>query len=111
MSDTFTARKLSWLEQIAKDAGLPPSATRVGVLLSSYLNRETDDAWPSIDRICAELGMSDRGVQKAIKSLIERGHIERKTGGGRASTNRYSILCTGDKQGTHVRLNPERTFA
>ena len=102
MSDSLTAQKLRWLEQVARDADLRPSAARLAIVMSGLINRETGDAWPSIDHLAAELGMSRRGVQKAVESLVERGYLERDLGGGRKLSNRYKLRIPGDKGRTPV---------
>lgn len=100
--DHFTRDKFTWLEQVAKDASLPPSAARVAIVLAGYLNRETGDAWPSIGRLCTDLELSDRGVQKALVALLDGDHLARKTGGGRSTTSRYSIILSAVKPRTDV---------
>lgn len=102
MGDSFTARKFAWLEAVARDANLRASASRLAIVLSGFINRETGDAWPSIGRLAAELGMSERGVQKAVEALVEREHLDCHVGGGRSSTNRYEMRLLDEKPRTPV---------
>lgn len=44
------AATFAWLDQIADDAGLPPVAARVAIVLRRYFNGKTGAAWPSQDR-------------------------------------------------------------
>jgi DNA-binding transcriptional MocR family regulator len=91
--DTFTKDKLAWLEAIAADEVLTGAAFRVAIKIATkYLNRKTGDAWPGILTLAADVGLSERSVQRAIRLLEARGwmHIE-EGGGGHNSTNRYEI--------------------
>jgi GntR family transcriptional regulator len=50
-------------------------------------------AWPSIGRIAADLGLSSSTIRRAVNRLIERGYLlrERPEQAGRGRTNRYRI--------------------
>ncbi len=102
MGDAFTARKFAWLEAVARDASLRASASRLAIVLSAFFNRESGDAWPSMDTLADLLGMTRRGVQKLIEALVEAGFLDRDIGGGRKSTNVYALLFPGEKQRTDV---------
>ncbi len=87
--DPFTRQKFLWLEQIAMDGSLPPSAARLAIVLAKYLNRGSGDAWPSIVRLAADLGIVENCARKSLKAMAAAGHLAVETGGGRNATNRY----------------------
>lgn len=106
MSDEHTKNKLEWLAVVACDARLPNSATRIAVLLATkFLNRKLQKAWPSMNRIADELGMSRQGAQKSVSSLIDHGYLEREIGGGRRKSNQYRIKRPSPKVPTPVGSN------
>jgi hypothetical protein len=89
----FTTTKLEWLEQLAMDDELPGAAYRIGMLFATiFMNREKGYAWPSMTTLANRLNMSERGVQKAIRVMVEKGHLEIEAGGGRATANRYQWI-------------------
>lgn len=52
-----------------------------------------DRAWPSISSICERTQLSERAVQKAIRSLEASGFLRVETSrGGRYSSNQYVLL-------------------
>lgn len=89
MADQFTSDRFSWLNQVATDRSLPPSAARVAIVLGGYVNRISGDAWPSVETLSASVGIVENCVRKALKAMVRNGHIAVETGGGRKSTNRY----------------------
>lgn len=89
MADAFTRDKLEWLEQIASDSTLPPTAARLAIILCSFVNRGTGDAFPSIPTLARRLGVVENAVRKSLKAMVEGDHLEIEAGGGRNATNRY----------------------
>lgn len=68
-------------------------------------------AWPSIGRIAQRCQMSERGAQKAIRRLVEKGLLSVVEGGGRGRTNHYKLLLNSEAADTaHDVQNPERQF-
>jgi hypothetical protein len=86
--DDFTRLKFVWLEQVARDSGLPPFATRVAAVLLRYFNRERGCAYPSIARLALDLDASERSIQRALRDMTPR-HLTVVIGGGRSTTNQY----------------------
>lgn len=77
MSDTFTRDKLSWLDQVAADSAVLPSAFKLAyVLASRFLNRQSGDAFPRQEQLAEAAGMSERTVRTLIDQLVEHGHLE-----------------------------------
>jgi hypothetical protein len=89
VADQFISDRFSWLNQVATDRSLPPSAARVAIVLGGYVNRVSGDAWPSVETLSASLGIVENCVRKALKAMVRNGHLTVDTGGGRKSTNRY----------------------
>ncbi len=55
-------------------------------------------AWPSVSRLAMDTGISQRGVQYALKRLQEKGELTILPGGGPRGTNMYQVNlkgCTG----------------
>ncbi|SFK79154.1 helix-turn-helix domain-containing protein [Methylocapsa palsarum] len=107
MSD-FIRNKFLWLDQVAADGDLPPTVARLAIVLCRYFNRESGSAWPSIERLARDLGIADRSVQRMVKLLIEHGHLEVDSGGGRNKTNRYcQIIKTATELSPFDDENPD----
>ena len=64
--------------------GVKPTAKLVLLALAIRANTE-GRAWPSVKRICMDTGLSERGVQYALKSLVEDGYIVMDGRHGQAS--------------------------
>jgi hypothetical protein len=91
MNETWTARKLKWLEALAKDDLMRGLPLAIGVLLAiRYLNGKTENAWPAIGTLAEELDTDRRAVQRAINRLVASGWLRRTVRGGR-DTNRYML--------------------
>lgn len=93
----FTRDKFAWLSQIAHDATLPPTAARLAIILSRYVNRETGDAWPSVTRLARELRVAENSIRSALKAMSAAGHLAIKFGGGAKIPNHYHPIlkpCT-----------------
>ena len=60
---TFEIFRERWLRQIALDKGLPAGALRLCIVMSTYLNRHSRDAWPGFARLARETGLSRRHIQ------------------------------------------------
>jgi hypothetical protein len=97
--------KWLWIEQVACDASLPPTAVRVAIVIGSHLNDKTGDAWPSIDTIAEVLEVVPNCVRKSIKALAGNGHLEIEPGGGRNVQNRYRLIA----KKSHVPIFKQRT--
>ena len=69
--------KFIMLPPAIMDAGLSHLEFRVLVTLYSYRNNKTNRAWPSGKRMCAEMGISQSALRRAIKGLKDKGWIVR----------------------------------
>lgn len=58
-----------------KNASLPPTAKYICLYLWTFMNSNSDIAWPSLRRISEETGLSLTTVKKYIKYLEENGWL------------------------------------
>jgi hypothetical protein len=88
----LTAAKFALLEAMAADRRLTALDHSVSILLlSRYLNRNSNDAWPSPERLAAELHVAQRSVYRSLKRLCDREWWQQtKKGGGAGRTSHYS---------------------
>jgi len=93
---SFVREKFLWLEQVRADPELTPLAFLLAYVLGDLVNDREGCAWPSIARLAAECRATERGVQKVIRRLVERGHLVVETGNGRGKTNRYRWIVRSD---------------
>lgn len=75
MADDFTRRKFAWLDQVAADAKLTPSAFLLAWHIASHLNRAKGFAYPSQERLAGLMRMSNRMVRVLSGQLEAREHI------------------------------------
>jgi hypothetical protein len=97
VGDTFTAAKFAWLDRIADDARVSPSAFKLAyVLATRFLNRQTGDAWPTQQKLAALTNVSIRHLQRLTDELVSAGHLEVTVARHRYRANRYRpIIQTG----------------
>ncbi len=97
---SWPARKERHLVQIAEGSTLPPIAYRVAIVLSSYLNSDTGEAFPSQLTLAKRLGLdvgsdeSDKRkcarkradafkrVRRGVQALVDAGHYAVEWGNG-----------------------------
>ena len=91
MISNFAARKFEWLDKVCNDRKLTPLAFRVAYKIASFVNRASGYAHPSHQRLANALGVTRRGVQKAIEQLAERGHISIEVAKLEGTANRYRL--------------------
>ena len=85
-----------------------PLAERMVMLVIADHADEKGECWPSIQRLTERSGMSDRGVQKVLAKLVERGVLTRVSGNGRTHSNRYRIALNPEPSSPLSKENPER---
>jgi hypothetical protein len=83
--------KLQWLEIVASDAKAASAARAAIILATKYINRETGEAWPSLDTLAKDLGANRKTAVRALNSLVARGHLAKEPGGGRRRSNTYRL--------------------
>jgi hypothetical protein len=98
---SFAAQKAAWLERIARDQAVTHLAFRLAYFIGLYLNRISGDAWPSQDLLAHELGVTRRGVQLALDTLVAGGHLVVERARGRGHTNRYRPVLESGNANAH----------
>ena len=89
---SFEKFKEQWLKQVMADKELPLTAFHLCFVISTYMNRkEGGEAYPSLETLAREAGMSRRWVIVLTKHVEDRGHLEiRRSRLGRKNvSNRY----------------------
>jgi hypothetical protein len=74
---------------VRRDPELTPLAFMLAYVLADLVNEREGYAWPSIAHLAVECRVTEKGVKKVIRSLVERGHLCVEAGVGRGRTNRY----------------------
>ena len=90
--------------------GVPQSLLKTGAIrklsraditvylaIASHAQFDTAFCWPSLDRLAALAGVSERTVRRSIDNLEEYGLVEKTRGGGgrsgnRGITNQYELI-------------------
>lgn len=91
---TVAIRHTGFLQRAAAKTG----SAGVGVLnvLYDYANCRTRHAWPSVDTICLQSGLSKNTVLRGLRDLVSGGFISINARfdpkSGRQTTNHYTIL-------------------
>lgn len=95
-----------------RDRSLGPcSPLHVLAWLCKYRNTKTGEAFPSIERMAHDLGITARSVQRHMEKLIECGHVvvlPRLNSMGKQTSNSYFVLY-GDVQASPDREGPAQT--
>lgn len=84
------------------------------VVLAHHKNRKTGQCNPSIKTLAAECKISERSVQRNLKSLVELGELRIQSGATHARSNCYSLCLSidtspracGNNPDTHVTHTP-----
>lgn len=82
------------------------------LVMLSLADHADDDGvcYPSISRLCKRTSMSDRGVQKVLVRLQERGFLRVEIGAGRSGSNRYFVTATPEHGSPPEPRSPRTTF-
>ena len=62
-------------------------------VLADLVNERDVCAWPGITHLAAECHVTEKGVKKVIRSLVERGHLSVEAGVGRGRTESLPLDC------------------
>lgn len=89
--DTFTRDLFSWLNEVASDPTLPPSAFKIAYAIARHVNRQSGEAWPSHRLIASEIRMSCDTVKEMIGRLKQAGHLAVRVGHGPGNPSRYRL--------------------
>ena len=87
-------------------------STTQKIVLLSMADRAGEDhtCWPSLARLCADTGLSDRAVQKAMADLETLGFVRRLPACGKVNT--YKLLGVQDRESSAPpkEMHPRTTF-
>ena len=95
----------SWVWQHSKAKG---AARLVLLALADHAGADGGDAYPSISRLCERCGLSERGVQDALRRLVASGEVVVYPQAGPRGTNRYRIPMTPAESAPHPRRMTRR---
>ena len=96
------------MSQVWERPDLDPYERLILLALADHADDE-GVCYPSISRLVDRTGMAERGVQKVLKRLTEKGHLAVETNAGRKGTNRYSISLTPAPGAPRTRCTPARS--
>lgn len=92
----FTKFKFDWLRRVAADADVARAGYRVAILIAQYLNRQSGECYPSVDRMTADLSCVENTIRTGLQSLEARAHLKVKwSKGGNKRPNHYWPLIDG----------------
>jgi hypothetical protein len=104
--------KLAWLDQVAFDRDSTSTDFRVAYAIWRQVDAKTAQARVGHGALAERLGLSVRGIEKSIKRLCARGHIEisrqslgagddgRPAFGGRGESNAYRLAAGSPNVGS-----------
>src|SRR5436309_10374497 len=89
----FTGDIFRWLDQVAIDPDLPPSAFKIAYVIAEHVNRQSGDAWPSSRTIATACALSQPSVIDLVPKLVANGHLALEPGrAGRGHSHRYRLI-------------------
>ena len=89
----FTSDIFRWLDQVAIDPDLPPSAFKIAYVIAEHVNRQSGDAWPSSRTIATACALSQPTVIELVPKLVTNGHLALEPGrAGRGHSHRYRLI-------------------
>jgi predicted transcriptional regulator len=88
----FQAAKEGWLKEIARHRNLSGADYAVAIMLSTYLNSRTYEAWPSLHTLATDTNRNRSTVWRSIKRLERLNLLQVTRAPGRSRSNRYKPL-------------------
>ena len=89
----FTGDIFRWLDQVAIDPDLPPSAFKIAYVIAEHVNRQSGEAWPSSRTIAKACALSQPTVIELVPKLVANGHLALEPGrAGRGHSHRYRLI-------------------
>lgn len=79
---------------MCKEHNLDPTDVYVYSYLKTYMNKDTYEAFPSMETLAKDAGVSKTTVNKAIKNLVANGDISVRKEGRKMSINLIPLLKT-----------------
>jgi hypothetical protein len=99
----------SWRGAIC-DSDLAPTVRHVALTLSLHMNERGGSAFPSVERLAHETGLSDRTVQKALHTLVERGWLAHANAGNRGGRPKPGTIRTNCYEASVPKGEPASPF-
>lgn len=77
--------KFTWQQKVIRSSGLPASTRHVGLVLSVYADPDGSNAFPGVQNLMDDCGLSKRTILRALELLraellIERTYSRRQSG-------------------------------
>jgi len=85
----FQAAKEGWLKTVASYPNLSGADNAVAIVLATYLNSRTQEAWPSLETLARDTNRVPSTVWRAVQRLERMKLIEVRRARGRTKSNRY----------------------
>lgn len=80
--------KWAW-EHAIRDSDLVPHARLLCLTLSTYMDVDGSNAFPSVDTIATSMGLSKAAAHRAKATAASSGYLIEEKGGGRGRSTRY----------------------
>lgn len=97
------------MSQVWDIEGIDSSECLVLIALADHAD-EQGRCYPSIGRLAKRTKLSDRGVQKVISRLIEKGFITVSPCAGQGGANLYTVTATPEPRSPLNDVHPRPTF-
>jgi hypothetical protein len=88
----FAAAKEGWLKLVASYPNLSGADVAVAVMLASYMNTRSRDAWPSMERLARDINRSRSTVLRSLQRLEKLKLLDITHARSRRKPNRYRPL-------------------
>lgn len=112
--------RMDWVDEMALDSELSPTAFRVACVIGTFFNSRSGDTFVSCETVAERMGKSVRTVWAAIDELERAGYLaverrehrprtddQARVAGGRGAKNHYRpVLKTSQKVATFRGGNP-----
>ena len=89
---SFAAFRETWLKLVASYPDLSGADMAVAIMLSTYMNAKTRDAWPSMQRLAQDTNRSRSTVWRGLKHLEKHVLLDITHSRSRRKPNRYRFL-------------------
>lgn len=99
----MSVRVMSWVWEHSRAEG---TDRLVLLAIADCASDDGGNAWPSVDTLAAKAKVSERTVQRSIRSLRLLGEVDVVEGGGRNRTNIYTVKMTPRQDDTPDNLTP-----
>jgi len=86
----FQIAKEGWLKEVARHPNLSGADYAVAIMLSTYFNSRTRQAWPSLDTLAADTNRNRSTIWRSINRLEELKLLRIERARGRTRSHRYS---------------------